>query len=185
MMNNQQTTPFCKGTNKKDKANRIGSYMRAALLLALVITAGLLIWQKNAAPDEKTPQPKPTAQTQKAAASPMPTTGRSARELAYDKDVQTLTALIESGAEDAETRAHASARLTQMVSEHQSELGIEEALLQAGFKPCVVLLQNGALTVMVANEKLNDEQRVTILSLCAAHTDIGVENIRIMMGEEG
>ncbi|MEG1471689.1 MAG: SpoIIIAH-like family protein [Clostridia bacterium] len=185
MMNNPQTTPFCKGTNKKDKAKRSGSYMRAALLLALVITAGILIWQKSGVLDEKTPQPKPTAQTQKAAATPMPTTGRSARELAYDQDVQTLMELIESSTEDAETRTHASARLTQMVSEHQSELGIEEALVQAGFKPCVVLLQNGALTVMVANEKLNDEQRVTILSLCAAHTDIGVENIRIMMGEEG
>ena len=47
-----------------------------------------------------------------------------------------------------------------------------------------VLLQNGALTVIVASSDMTAEASAAILSLCAAHTDIGVENIRIMAREE-
>ena len=47
-----------------------------------------------------------------------------------------------------------------------------------------VLLQNGALTVIVASSDMTAEASAAILSLCTAHTDIGVENIRIMAREE-
>ena len=69
------------------------------------------------------------------------------------------------------------------MADHQSELGLEETLNQAGYSPCVVLLQNGALTVIVASSDMTAETSAAILSLCAAHTDIGVENIRIMARE--
>lgn len=109
---------------------------------------------------------------------------RTARgDPAYDKDVAALTALLDSGAADEETRAQAAARLDQLVADHQSELGLEETLNQAGYSPCVVLLQNGALTVIVASSDMTAEASAAILSLCAAHTDIGVENIRIMARE--
>lgn len=65
-------------------------------------------------------------------------------------------------------------------ADHQSELGLEEALNQAGYSSCAVLLQNGALTVIVASSDMTAEASAAILSLCTAHTDIGVENIRIM-----
>ena len=47
-----------------------------------------------------------------------------------------------------------------------------------------VLLQNGALTVIVASSDMTAEASAAILSLCTAHTDIGVQNIRIMAREE-
>ena len=76
------------------------------------------------------------------------------------------------------------APLDQLVADHQSELGLEEALNQAGYSSCAVLLQNGALTVIVASSDMTAEASAAILSLCTAHTDIGVENIRIMAREE-
>ena len=92
--------------------------------------------------------------------------------------------LLDSGAADGETRAQAAGRLDRLVADHQSELGLEEALNQAGYSSCAVLLQNGALTVIVASSDMTAEASAAILSLCAAHTDIGVENIRIMAREE-
>ena len=60
---------------------------------------------------------------------------------------------------------------------------LQQALNRAGYSPCVVLLQNGALTVIVASADMTAEASAAILSLCIAHTDIGVENIRIMARE--
>lgn len=65
--------------------------------------------------------------------APAATQERTAREAAYDKDVAALTALLDSGAADEETRAQAAERLDRLVADHQSELGLEEALNQAGY----------------------------------------------------
>ena len=44
--------------------------------------------------------------------------------------------------------------------------------------------QSGALTVLDAFSVMTGEACPAFLSLCSAHTDIGVENIRIMAREE-
>jgi hypothetical protein len=107
---------------------------------------------------------------------------RTLREAAYEEDRASLTALSQNPEVAVKTREDAAAQLTLMIAGHQSELGIEEALTAAGFDPCLVLLQNGTLTVMVRAQSLTNTQSATILSLCAAHTQVGVENIRIMTG---
>ena len=161
------------------------TWLRRSLLAALVAAAAALAWLRLPAltPSDVPPDtPEPSASLSQTP-TPAATQERTAREAAYDKDVAALTALLDSGAADEETRAQAAARLDQLVADHQSELGLEEALHQAGFSPCVVLLQNGALTVIVASSEMTAETSAAILSLCAAHTDIGVENIRIMARE--
>ena len=162
---------------------RTFTWLRRGLLAALIAAAAALAWLRLPAP-APSDAPEPDASLS-AGQTPAPAAAqeRTARETAYDKDVAALTALLDSGAADEETRAQAAARLDQLVADHQSELGLEEALNQAGFSPCVVLLQNGALTVIVASSDMTAETSAAILSLCAAHTDIGVENIRIMARE--
>lgn len=162
---------------------RTFTWLRRGLLAALIATAAALAWLRLPAP-APSDAPEPDASLS-AGQTPAPAAAqeRTAREAAYDKDVAALTALLDSGAADEETRAQAAARLDQLVADHQSELGLEETLNQAGYSPCVVLLQNGALTVIVASSDMTAETSAAILSLCAAHTDIGVENIRIMARE--
>ncbi len=162
---------------------RTFTWLRRGLLAALIAAAAALAWLRLPAP-APSDAPEPDASLS-AGQTPAPAAAqeRTARETAYDKDVAALTALLDSGAADEETRAQAAARLDQLVADHQSELGLEETLNQAGYSPCVVLLQNGALTVIVASSDMTAETSAAILSLCAAHTDIGVENIRIMARE--
>lgn len=177
-MNAKKTSP--EGRAKK---KRTATWLRRGLLAALIATAAALAWLRLPAP-APSDAPEPDASLS-AGQTPAPAAAqeRTARETAYDKDVAALTALLDSGAADEETRAQAAARLDQLVADHQSELGLEETLNQAGYSPCVVLLQNGALTVIVASSDMTAEASAAILSLCAAHTDIGVENIRIMARE--
>lgn len=162
---------------------RTFTWLRRGLLAALIAAAAALAWLRLPAP-APSDAPEPDASLS-AGQTPAPAAAqeRTARETAYDKDVAALTALLDSGAADEETRAQAAARLDQLVADHQSELRLEETLNQAGYSPCVVLLQNGALTVIVASSDMTAEASAAILSLCAAHTDIGVENIRIMARE--
>lgn len=177
-MNAKKTSP--EGRAKK---KRTATWLRRGLLAALIAAAAALAWLRLPAP-APSDAPEPDASLS-AGQTPAPAAAqeRTARETAYDKDVAALTALLDSGAADEETRAQAAARLDQLVADHQSELGLEETLNQAGYSPCVVLLQNGALTVIVASSDMTAEASAAILSLCAAHTDIGVENIRIMARE--
>lgn len=177
-MNAKKTSP--EGRAKK---KRTATWLRRGLLAALIAAAAALAWLRLPAP-APSDAPEPDASLS-AGQTPAPAAAqeRTARETAYDKDVAALTALLDSGAADDETRAQAAARLDQLVADHQSELGLEETLNQAGYSPCVVLLQNGALTVIVASSDMTAEASAAILSLCAAHTDIGVENIRIMARE--
>ncbi len=108
---------------------------------------------------------------------------RTLRETAYQQDRAALLALTENTDLTAQTREDAAARLARMVEEHQAELDMEEALRAVGFDPCLLLLENNTLTVMVKGQALTSTQSATILSLCAAHTDVQVENIRVMMSQ--
>lgn len=175
------------------------SWLRAVALVLLLGAAGALLWgggfqglmekiggggpspgglegllEGGKALLEPTPSPIPKAGDLEAQ--------RTLREIAYQEDREALSALSQNPEVAEKTREDAAAQLALMVASHQSELGIEEALQAAGFEPCLVLLQNGALTVMVRGDSLTSAQSATILSLCAAHAQVGVENIRIMTG---
>ena len=102
----------------------------------------------------------------------------------YEGQEVTLTAFARCNGCEAGIDKGFQEKLDRLVEDHQSELGLEEALNQAGYSSCAVLLQNGALTVIVASSDMTAEASAAILSLCTAHTDIGVENIRIMAREE-
>lgn len=167
---------------KKGKGN---SRLRLAVLCALLAAAAVMIlWPhlgNRAAVDGRKPAPSP-------AATPVPTlapeslTARQAREVAYEKDMAKLQALLQDEAAGEETRQQASLQITRMVEQHQMELGVEEALTNAGFAPCLVLMQNDALTVAVSASEVTAAQSAVILSICLAHTEVAAENIRIMPG---
>ncbi|NLO85856.1 MAG: SpoIIIAH-like family protein [Clostridiales bacterium] len=167
--------------NHENHKGRGRAWLRAALLLLLVGACSYMIWQQGT---QDVQPPSTQLQTPQDTAVPAPESARTLRETAYDKDINTLTELTQNEQTDEQTRNQAAQRITQMVSDHQSEIGIEEALAQAGFSPLMVLLQNGALTVMVTPDSLAETQSATILSICAAHTDIGIDNIRIMTGQD-
>lgn len=158
--------------------------IRLIILGALVVTAGLLLWLGNSAQpaaDSTKPGTGTAGSMTPAPSQPKPSE-RSVREIAYERDTQTLRELTQNQQVSEQTREDAAQRLQTMVESHQTELAIEEALTEAGFSPCLVLLQNGAMTVMVEGVEMDAAQSASILTLCAAHTQIGVENIRIMAG---
>ena len=93
-----------------------------------------------------------------------------------------LQALTEDPALAEETRQQAARQMARMIDQHQLELGLEEALTNAGFAPCLVLMQNDALTVAVSASEVTAAQSAVILSICLAHTEVAAENIRIMPG---
>lgn len=166
----------------KKPNNQKRAWIRRGILLVLIAAAGGLLLlsggMKNPI-DQMEVSPTPALEN-----TPQPTAGiadeRSVREIAYDKDIASLQELMESESADEATRAQAAEQMERMIGDHQSELGVEEALRMAGFETCAVLLQNGSLTVIVSEDDMTSEKSAAILSLCAAHTDIGVENIRIM-----
>lgn len=149
-------------------------WCRRVLLAILVLTAGILWWTEGRWQDVAKNQP---------IATPVPTAKqdeRLKRETAYDRDVAALQAMLESGAANEATQEMAAQKLAELIGEHQHEIGLETALLEAGYENAVVLMQNGAVTVMVPQERVNEETSAQLLELCVVHAGVGPENIRIM-----
>lgn len=149
-------------------------WCRRVLLAILVLTAGILWWTEGRWQNEAKNQP---------IATPVPTAKqdeRLKRETAYDRDVAALRAMLESGAANEATQEMAAQKLAELIGEHQHEIGLETALLEAGYENAVVLMQNGAVTVMVPQERVNEETSAQLLELCVVHAGVGPENIRIM-----
>lgn len=162
--------------NKVDRRKSVIRWCVIGILLALATV--LLLWKPPAGGDafpkaSLSPMPKPSP-------SSALTDERTVRERAYDQDVEALRELIGKQDTDQAVRDQAAARLNRMVENHQTELAIEEALTQAGFRPCFVVMQNDALTVNLMGAELPGNDGVTVLSICVAHSDVAVENIRIM-----
>ena len=148
--------------------------VRLVLLAVLMLAAGWMMWRHISPLSAPVPSPTP---------SPVPMQSadeRQLREKAYEEDLAALEKLLASGAADEATQAQAAQRMERMIADHQSELALEEALQQAGFSPVLVLMQNGALTVIVSTPSIQQEHSASILNLCTAHTDLPAENIRIM-----
>ena len=148
------------------------TWFRYGLLAVLLLAAGVLWWMDGRGVPE---QPAPSASP-----APQQTSQRLKREQAYERDVAALQAMLESGAADDATQQMAAQKLAGLIEEHQSEWGLEEALKQAGYENAVVIVQNGAVTVMIPEEKLTEETSAQILLLCVAHTSAGAENVRVM-----
>ena len=118
-----------KGASVLEPKKNAGRMARLGVLAALLIAAGILVWQK---PLSAVPQP----QQPEAAVSPAPTvSGRNAREASYEKDMAALQALTENEQLQQAVRDQAAEQLNRMVQNHQTELAIEEALQKAGFAP--------------------------------------------------
>lgn len=163
----------------QSKKDRRGSVLRWCVIGGLLMAAGfLLLWKPAAGVDsgpESTPGPSP-----RVSAAPVEQSQRSARELAYDKDMEALQELIGREDVDQAVRDQAAAQLSRMVENHQTELAIEEALLEAGYSPCLVVMQSDAITVNLQGAELSGDEGAQVLSICVAHSDVAVENIRIM-----
>lgn len=182
-----KTQSFVLGAEDRRKQAR-GTWRRLIILMVLLLAVGVMLWQgkiKTAAPeaDAAAASTASPAVTPTSTPGTAPATGRTARELAYDKDMAALQALIENSKADEAILDQAAEQLTKMTANHQTELGIEEALTKAGFDPCMVLLQNDAMTVTVSALELTATESATILAVCAAHSDVAVDNIRIMTGQ--
>lgn len=163
---------------EKKKDHTWIAWLRPSVLMLLVLAAICLWWMegREMADEAVLPTPTPTQHVQK--------DQRSERETAYDRDVAALQALLESSVADEATQQMAAQRLERLVGEHQAEIGLETALVEAGYASAVVVVQNGAVTVMIPSDMLDETASAQILSLCVAHTDVGAENIRIMGMEQ-
>ena len=141
--------------------------IRVIVLLALLATAaGLCLYQKEAPAPEPAPTPAAVVST---------VSRRDVREEGYQKDLEVLQTLAQK--EDGEL---AREQLAKMIAAHQSELAIEEALLESGFEDAMVIVQGGSVTVMLSQEKMTQENSAGILALCMAHADVGAGNVRLM-----
>lgn len=169
-----------------ERRKKHGKWRRMIILGALLAAAGVLLWRGGGftVPDTQLDTAAATpAVTAKPTVAPSAASARSVRELAYDKDVAALEKLIANTSADDAILNQAAAQLAKMVAGHQTELGLNEALEKAGFDPCMVLLQNDALTVTVGASELTATESATILAICTAHSDVAVDNIRIMTGQ--
>ncbi|MDD3336501.1 MAG: SpoIIIAH-like family protein [Eubacteriales bacterium] len=170
-----------KDASKRDRRG----WARIGLLLALLVAAGILLWQNMPTTQEAQLAPTATQESITPQATATPAPGRTVREAAYDKDVAALEKLIAEEKTEESVRNQAAEQLGRLIENHQIELGVEEALTKAGFDPCMVLVQNDAMTVAVGAQELTAAQSGAILSVCAAHSNIALENIRIMTGTDG
>lgn len=148
------------------------TWLRRGVLGILLMMAAALVWCSAQPP---APQPLPSATPAVTAASQ-----RSLRETAYDKDVAALEALLASGAADTATQAQAAAHLEELIAAHQSELAVEALLQQAGYEGCMVVINGSAVTVLIPAQQLNTQNSAAVLSLCAAHANVGADSIRLM-----
>ena len=153
-----------------------GKWLRRGLLLVLVAACAVLwLMDRDVPLDHNLPsEPVPTACTDE----------RLKRENAYERDVTALQALVDNESADQATREMAAQRLAVLIAEHQSEIRLETALLEAGYQTAIVLVNNGAVTVMVPQDQLTEEKSAQILALCLAHTDADAENIRVMANRQ-
>lgn len=147
------------------------AWLRRGVLVALAAAAAALWWSgREQAGTDAPPPPVSTVSADR----------RSQREAAYDKDVQALTALLESGAADADTQAQAAEHLDGLIRAHQAELAVEEALHRSGYAGCAVIISGDAVTVLLPPEGLNAQNSAAVVSLCAAHANVGADAIRLM-----
>ncbi len=160
---------------QKEKKNPVWQAgVRWMVLAVLILAAAWLWWQEGRSEPAQEPltliTPVPAPQNDE----------RLKRETAYERDVSALQALVESQTADEATQKMAAQKLAALIEEHQNEIGLENALQEAGYSSAVVIVQNGAVTVMVPQEMLNEEASTQIIALCVAHTDAGAENVRVM-----
>lgn len=171
--------------NVKKEKRPVG--MRLWVLTGLMLAAGLLallpsVRQQPADRKEAAQQtPAPSSVVSPSRPSEVQS-ARQIRENAYQKDLATLRELSADETIQEETRQQAARQIERMTAQHQMELGLEEMLTNAGFAPCMVLIQNDALTVAVSASQITAAESAVILSVCLAHTEIAAENIRIMTG---
>ena len=155
------------------KKEGLHSLLRKSTLAGLAVLAAALAWPAISpfeVHEEAVPTPQPTVRDE-----------RSVREAAYNRDLDALRQLIDK-ADDATAR-QASRRVEQMTAEHQTELGIEEALRQAGYPSAFVLMQNGAITVFMEKAALTAEAGAAVIALCMAHAEVGADQVRVMSYE--
>ncbi|MBR6570126.1 MAG: SpoIIIAH-like family protein [Clostridia bacterium] len=153
-----------------------GKWLRRGMLLVLAAACAVLwLMEGNDSSDNNLPsEPVPTAYTDE----------RLKRENAYERDITALQALVNNESADAATREMAAQQLAVLIAEHQSEIQLETALLEAGYRTAIVLVNNGAVTVMVPQDQLTEEKSAQILALCLAHTDADAENVRVMANRQ-
>ncbi len=159
---------------KRPNAENAALWVRWGILAVLLAAAAWLWFAEGRTEPHEPPEPVQTP------AVLTPNDARLKREASYEKDVAALQALLESGAADAATQEMAAKNLAQLIEEHTSEIALELALEEAGFAGAAVIVQNGAVTVMLSDEQLTETVSTQIISLCIAHTDAGAENVRVM-----
>lgn len=152
--------------NKKSAA-----WLRRVVLIVLLLTAAGLAFAQTVPRKAEQPVSAPVS-------TPEPDR-RALREAAYEKDIAALQELMNHSSADEATRVQAGAMLERLIGDHQTELALEKALEAAGCTPKLVLMQNGALTIMLDGQA-SAEISALILELCAAHADVAAENVRIM-----
>lgn len=171
-----------KDTMEMDLAAKKKSRGRGWLLMLLLAAAVVLGWLRwGSMPVTRPAETVQPVQTP-AVLPPQALTARQQREAAYEKDLAAVQALVGQQDLREETRQQAAAQAAQMIRQHQMELGLEEVLVNAGFAPCLVLMQNDALTIAVSAPEVTAAQSAVILSICLEHTEVASENIRIMPG---
>lgn len=160
---------------KKERMHaKTGSWIRLAVLAALIALAAALVWTRM----ERTEKP-PYALPEE---TPAPTAAlrdsRLVREDAYEKDLAEMRELAQS--QDEAVSRQAGLQMENMIRAHQSELAIEEALHASGYPDALVVAHGNAVTVLLSADQMTKENSARILALCVSYAEVSAENVRIM-----
>lgn len=110
---------------------------------------------------------------------------RQQRDETAMQDMAALQALADAEVLDAQTREDAAARLQLLVTQREQQTALEGALLETSLWPCVAVISPGSVTVVTEKEALTEAERITLLTMVQAHTDVDAGGVRIVCGEVG
>ena len=106
------------------------------------------------------------------------TTARIERQAAYDKAVEELNAVL-ANSDDAESKARASEKLTDMALYDSWQLKIEKLVKAKGFKECLALISDNNTSVVVAATSLTAAEAASVMDIVMRTTGQKSSEIQI------
>lgn len=105
---------------------------------------------------------------------------RMERERMRGKEVEMLRDILDQSGSDKEARQAASLRLVEISTDMEREMKAENLIKSKGYQDCVVIIQPGNTTVVVATDNLQLDQEQEIKALVSRVTKTREDQIVII-----
>lgn len=108
---------------------------------------------------------------------------RMSRDNAYERDVAALETLVSAEDTDRVTRQQAADTLEKLITQHQTQLALEGALLASDLQPCCAVVTEQSLTIVTQKQEITAEDTALVLTLSQLHAGFSAENVQIMTAQ--